>query len=98
MHTSLNSSSAPSARLTVYGADWCHDTQNSRARLDELAIPYHYVNIDEDAEAKALVERLQGGGSKIPTILFGEDDESPLVEPTSDELETKLQQRGLMPT
>ena len=44
--------------LTVYGADWCEDTQRSLRYLRRLGIAYEYRNVDADPvaldEAKAL--------------------------------------------
>ncbi len=85
-------------QITVYGADWCHDTRDARARLAELGIDYRYVNIDQDAQGKELVERLQEGGSKIPTILFGEGETPCLIEPSQSELDDMLRQQGLQPS
>ncbi|HEX8997546.1 MAG TPA: FAD-dependent oxidoreductase [Ktedonobacterales bacterium] len=76
------------AHLTVYGASWCTDCRRSKKFLGEQRIHYHWVDIEQDAEAQALVERLNDGKRIIPTILF--EDGSILVEPTNAELAAKL--------
>ena len=91
----MNSSTDESpGQITVYGADWCHDTRDARKWLDEREVPYRYVDIDEDAQGQELVRRLQNGGTKIPTILFGEEETPRLIEPTQTELDAMLRERG----
>ena len=75
-------------QLTVYGAPWCPDCRRSKMFLMEQRVPFGWVDIDADAEARALVERLQGGGRTIPTIVF--EDGSHLLEPSNAELAEKL--------
>ncbi len=74
--------------LTVYGASWCTDCRRAKKFLGEQRIHYKWVDIEQDAEAQALVERLNDGKRIIPTIIF--DDGSKLVEPTNAELAAKL--------
>lgn len=54
---------------------------------------FTWIDTDQDAEAKALIRRLQGEEPHIPTIVF--EDGSFLVEPSDQELATKL---GVSPT
>ncbi len=75
-------------RITVYGAPWCPDCRRSKGFLNEQRIDYAWVDIDQDAEGRAYVERLQGGGRTIPTIVF--PDGSVLLEPSNTELAAKL--------
>jgi thioredoxin reductase (NADPH) len=56
--------------------------------LGEQRIHYHWVDIEQDAEGQALVERLNDGKRIIPTIVFA--DGSILVEPSNAELAAKL--------
>ena len=74
--------------LTVYGAPWCPDCRRAKKFLAEHRIAYRWVDIDQDHDGLAFVERLQGGGRTIPTIVF--PDGSHLLEPGNDALATKL--------
>jgi thioredoxin reductase (NADPH) len=74
--------------MTVYGAPWCPDCRRSKKFLAEHRIPYNWVDIDQDPDALAYVERAQNGGRTIPMIVF--PDGSRLLEPGDDELATKL--------
>jgi thioredoxin reductase (NADPH) len=74
--------------ITLYGTLWCSDCKRSKQFFDEQRIPYTFVNVDEDADGLAFVERVNNGKHIIPTIVFG--DGSILVEPSNAELAAKL--------
>lgn len=74
--------------IMVYGAPWCPDCKRSKQFLGEHRVAYDWIDIEQDADALALVERLQDGGRSIPTIVF--EDGSLLIEPTNEELARKL--------
>ena len=74
--------------LTVYGAPWCPDCKRSKKFLAEHRVEFDWVDIDQDPEALAFVEREQNGGRTIPMVVF--PDGSRLLEPGDDELARKL--------
>ena len=71
--------------ITVYGADWCEDTQRALRLLRRLAVAHQYLNIDEDIDALAQARALNGGRRRTPVIDLGMGG-SPLVEPDNDTL------------
>ncbi len=75
-------------KITVYGALWCGDCRRAKKFLGEHRIHYNWVDIDQQPEAQAIVERYNDGKRIIPTIVF--EDESILVEPSNAELAAKL--------
>jgi mycoredoxin len=75
-------------QILVYGTTWCGDTRRARRVFDENNIPYQWIDIDQDAEARKYVEEVNHGYRSVPTIVF--PDGSMLVEPTSSELMKKL--------
>ncbi len=77
------------ADIKVYRAPWCPDCKRSKKFLAEQRVPYDWIDIDQDAEGLRFVERLQGGGRTIPTIVF--PDSGHLLEPSDDELARKLE-------
>jgi thioredoxin reductase (NADPH) len=81
-------STPPSADIRVYGAPWCPDCKRAKKFLAEHRVAYDWVDIDEDREGLAYVERVQNGGRTIPTIVFA--DGSVLLEPSDEELARKL--------
>src|SRR3954467_2340348 len=74
--------------LTVYGATWCSDCKRAKKFLGEQRVHYDWVDVEQDADGLALVERVNNGKRIIPTIVFA--DESTLIEPSNAELAAKL--------
>jgi len=74
--------------ITLYGAHWCPDCRRSKQFLGEHKIPYHWVDIEQDAAAEQHVIELNNGRRIIPTIVFA--DGSTLVEPSNAALAAKL--------
>ena len=77
--------------LRVIGASWCPDCKRAKTFLGQHRVAYDWVDMEDNDEAIAEVERLNGGKRSIPTIIF--PDGSILVEPSNDELADKLQIR-----
>jgi len=75
--------------ITVYGADWCDDTQRSLRHLRRLAIAHQYLNVDEDSTSLARAMALNSGARRTPTIDLGIGG-TPLVEPDNDTLSAAL--------
>ena len=80
--------SATEPLLTLYGAAWCPDCRRSKAFLSEQRIAYRYVDLEQNPEEDATVERYNDGKRIIPTIVFA--DGSHLAEPSNEELADKL--------
>mgnify|MGYP005810499835 CR=1 FL=1 len=76
------------ANIIIYGTSWCYATRRARATLDQNNIPYTWIDIDEDLEARKFVESVNHGYRSVPTIVF--PDGSILVEPSATELNQKL--------
>jgi len=76
------------ANITIYGAPWCPDCKRSKQFLGEQRVPYNWVDIDQDEEARLYVQQVNSGRQIIPTIVF--EDGSILVEPSNAEMAAKL--------
>lgn len=74
--------------IQVYGAHWCPDCRRSKRFLGEQQIPYDWIDIEKNEEARHYVEEVNDGKRIIPTIVF--PDGSILVEPSNAELAQKL--------
>ncbi|MEP7136263.1 MAG: FAD-dependent oxidoreductase [Chloroflexota bacterium] len=74
--------------ITLYGTSWCPDCKQSKHFFGEQRIPYLYVDIEQDVEAMAFVEKTNRGMRSIPTIVF--PDGTVLVEPSNAQLAEKL--------
>ena len=76
------------ARVVFYGAEWCPDCIKSKSFLLDNKINFQYINIDENEWAIPIIENINNGKRKIPTILINEDI---LVEPENEALRVALQ-------
>jgi len=74
--------------IKLYGTNWCSDCKRSKKFLGEQRVHYEFINIEEDMEGQAFVQKAQNGGLSIPTLAF--EDGSILIEPSNAELATKL--------
>jgi glutaredoxin len=78
--------------ITVYGADWCHDTRRALRHLRRLDVAHRYLNIDEDSRALHAARVLNPAGAdarRTPVIDLGFGG-TPLVEPDNDTLTAAL--------
>ena len=80
--------SSNTTEIIVYGTVWCGDTRRARAFLDQNHIPYKWVDIDSDLQARKYVESVNRGYRSVPTIVF--PDGSILVEPSAGQLAAKF--------
>lgn len=81
------------SKVEVYGADWCEDTQHTRALLDRLGVDYDYINIEADERAARWVREQNGGKERKPTVKLGSHV---LSTPGDDELESALREENLV--
>lgn len=72
----------------MYSTTWCGDCRRAKRVFAALGVPFVEINIEEDTDAEALVERINDGMHSVPTILF--PDGTILVEPAYWQLEAKL--------
>jgi mycoredoxin len=75
-------------QIRVYGTKWCPDTNRARQVCKKNNIEYVWIDIDQDADGCAYVQKVNKGNKCVPTILF--PDGSVLVEPSDRDLEKKL--------
>ena len=75
-------------KIKMYGTPTCKDCIIAKQVFQELGTDYEFINIVNDAEAAQKAINLNNGVRRIPVILF--EDNSILVEPTGEELKTKI--------
>lgn len=80
--------------ITFYGAPWCGDSRRSRRLLDQLQIPYTFVDVDADPGAAAWVRSQNDGFQSIPMLVLAPTGQL-LVEPTDDEVLEALATAGI---
>ena len=66
--------------IRVAGALWSASSHNIKDFLARSQIPYQFLDIERDSDARALVERANGATHQLPVIFF--PDGSTLVEPS----------------
>lgn len=76
-------------QITVYSTVWCPDCKRAKRFFGEQRVPYINIDIEQNPEAMAYVEKVNNGMRIIPTIVF--PDGSILVEPSNAELARKLE-------
>jgi thioredoxin reductase (NADPH) len=74
--------------IVMYGTTWCRDCRQAKQFLGDQRVQYTWVNIEQDPDAMAYVERVNKGMRSVPTIVFPDGDI--LVEPSNAELADKL--------
>ena len=74
--------------IVMYGTNWCYDTRRAREIFDKNNIPYKWIDIDKELDARKYVESVNRGYRSVPTIVF--PDGSILTEPSNIELSRKL--------
>ncbi len=56
--------------LTMYTTRWCGDCVTTKNYLNKFSIPFQEIDIEQDAEAAAYVQSVNGGRKSVPTLVF----------------------------
>lgn len=80
--------SADNGLIRMYGANWCPDCRRAKAFFGEQRIHYEYIDLEQQPDKVADVERINNGMRSIPTIIF--PDGSVLIEPSNETLAAKM--------
>lgn len=78
----------------VYGAEWCKDCRRSKQLLKRLNVEHIDVDLEAEPDRATEAEELSGR-KRIPVVHFA--DGLVLSEPSDDELERAVRERGLVP-
>lgn len=74
--------------IRVIGHRWSAQSHQIKDFLARNLIPYQWLNIEIDEEARHLLELSDADGSQLPLVLF--PDGPPLVQPTNIQIAEKL--------
>lgn len=55
--------------VTLYGTEWCGFCKKARRYLESNGIPYTYLDVEHDTQAKSEFKAIDGRG--VPVILVG---------------------------
>jgi len=75
-------------KIKMYGTPTCKDCVIAKQVFQELKTDYSFIDMTNDEKATKKAIELNNGFRRIPVIVF--EDESILVEPTAEELRTKM--------
>ena len=76
------------SNIKMYGTPTCRDCVIAKQVFQELGTDYEFINIEDNQEATKKAIELNNGILRIPVIIFA--DNSILVEPTGEELKSKM--------
>ena len=55
--------------IKVYGADWCSDCVTAKRFLNSKGVDFEYIDITDNQQAIAVVEKINNGRRVIPTLI-----------------------------
>ena len=74
--------------VTMYSTVWCGYCRRLKDQMERAGIEYKVIDIENDAEATALVMSVNGGNQTVPTLVF--PDGSALTNPSLAQVKAKL--------
>ena len=66
----MTQSDTPAADVTMYSTVWCGYCQRLKAQMTREGITFTEVDIENDPQAAAFVESVNGGNQTVPTVVF----------------------------
>ena len=82
----------PGEKVIMYGHPACTMVPPVKNVLQQADVPFKYINIHEDADARRRVQELNNGNESVPTLEF--PDGTTLTEPPTGVLMGKLRELG----
>ena len=83
---------AEKPKIIMYGTKTCPMVPPVKGIFRRANVEYQYIDIGSDQDGKEFVRSVNNGHESVPTIVF--PDGSTLTEPSSSEVEEKLQKMG----
>jgi mycoredoxin len=56
--------------VLMYSTTWCGYCRRLRTQLDSEGIGYTVIDIEDQPEAAAYVEQVNGGNQTVPTVVY----------------------------
>jgi mycoredoxin len=93
-----------SARIQIYGADWCPLTLGFRKYFRNNSLEYDFFDVEADSAAAEADKSMNGGKLKFPMVVVGNvdgywqagNDAAVLKNPKLPELKSALEQYGFV--
>ena len=77
-------------QIVMYSVEWCPDCRRAKFFFKRKKIEVLEVDVNSDNNAEEFVKGLNNGNRSVPTIIL--PDGSMMVEPSTEELESKFSQ------
>lgn len=74
--------------ITMFSTEWCGYCKRLKMQLDGAGVGYTEVDIEQDSDAAALVEKVNGGNQTVPTVIF--PDGTSATNPSLKEVKERL--------
>lgn len=74
--------------FTMYSTPWCGYCRTLKSRLSREGIEFDEVDIEQQPEAAAIVERANEGSQTVPTLVFA--DGTALTNPSVAQVKEQL--------
>jgi mycoredoxin len=75
-------------RPTVFTTRWCGYCSRLKSQLSRAGIDFHEIDIEDHAEAAAVVAQVNDGNLTVPTVVFR--DGSALTNPSAAQVGSQL--------
>lgn len=89
----VDTASAETRTIRVYGADWCRDCRRTKKQLQDLSADFDYIDIEADPAAAEQAQRISEG-THIPVVVY--PDGAIHVEPSNKQVEEKLRELSFL--
>lgn len=76
------------ADFVMFSTSWCGYCKRLKSQLNESAINFREVNIEQESQYAAFVELVNNGNQVVPTLLFS--DGSSLTNPSVIAVKAKI--------
>jgi len=73
--------------ITLYGADWCSDSERVQNYLANHQVPFDYIDIEIDKESAQVLEGMNQGKRITPTLVI---NDTPFANPTNELIASML--------
>ena len=74
---------AAEATVIMYSTQWCGYCNRLKSQMDREGISFEVIDIEQQPEAAAIVERVNGGNQTVPTLVYA-DGSAPPNPPLKD--------------
>ncbi|MEU6079444.1 mycoredoxin [Streptomyces sp. NPDC047108] len=74
--------------VTMFSTTWCGYCRRLKGQMDREGIAYTEINIEQDPDSAAFVEKVNNGNQLVPTVLF--HDGSALPNPSLAQVKERI--------